>query len=93
MVNTKELSVIKERMPPGTSEVKHFHNKARQFFYILKGIASFEIGESEQIVNQNEGIEIPPAVSHKIINNTNYDLIFLVVSQPESHGDRIIIEE
>ncbi len=92
MVNTKELSVIKERMPPGTSEVKHFHNKARQFFYILKGTASFEIGESEQIVNQNEGIEIPPNIPHKIINNSENDLTFLVISQPESHSNRIDIE-
>ncbi len=80
-------------MPPGTSEVKHFHNRARQFFYILKGSAVFEIGQSRQIVNENEGVEIPVSVPHKIINDSENDLIFLVISQPESRSDRINIEK
>jgi hypothetical protein len=28
------LSVIEERMPPGASEVRHFHTNAQQFFFI-----------------------------------------------------------
>lgn len=33
------LSVIEERMPSGTGEVRHFHRKAQQFFYVLSGQA------------------------------------------------------
>ena len=36
------LSVIEERMPPGASEVRHFHTNARQFFYIFSGQAVME---------------------------------------------------
>ena len=30
-----DLSVIEERMPPGTAEQRHSHVRARQFFYVL----------------------------------------------------------
>ena len=93
LVKTNELSVIQERMPIGTSEVKHYHSIARQFFYVLSGTAVFEIESSRLTVNQNEGIEIPPQVPHKIINESESELIFLVVSQPKSHGDRTTVEE
>ena len=38
-VNQPSLSVIRERMPPGTAEVRHLHKTARQFFFVLAGIA------------------------------------------------------
>jgi hypothetical protein len=37
------LSVKQERMPAGTSEALHYHEHAQQFFFILKGTATFEI--------------------------------------------------
>ena len=37
------LSVIEERIPPGGSEVRHYHEKSRQFFYVLTGVLSFEV--------------------------------------------------
>ena len=35
LVRAAELSVIEERMSPGTSEKPHLHTRARQFFYVL----------------------------------------------------------
>jgi len=35
LVKRADMSVISERVPPGASEVRHFHASARQFFYIL----------------------------------------------------------
>lgn len=31
------LTVLHERMPPGSSEVRHLHRQAYQFFFILAG--------------------------------------------------------
>jgi mannose-6-phosphate isomerase-like protein (cupin superfamily) len=93
LVNKEELSVIQERVPPGASEIKHYHNKSRQFFYILKGRASIEFDDKTIILNQDEGIEIPPNITHKLFNSDDVDLIFLVISQPKSHGDKILVEE
>ncbi len=92
LVKSRELSVIQERMPPGTFEARHFHASSRQFFYVLSGSAVIEVGGHREILNAREGIEIPPGIAHQIFNESGADVEFLVVSQPPSHGDRIIAE-
>jgi mannose-6-phosphate isomerase-like protein (cupin superfamily) len=92
LLKTDTLSIIQERMPSGTSESFHFHNKSQQFFYILSGSATFEVDGKIIEVNENEGIHIKPKQEHKITNSGTLDLTFLVVSEPKSQGDRINIE-
>ena len=84
------MSVIRERMPPGTSEVRHHHEKSRQFFFILKGRARIESGGEQVQLAKDEGLEIPPGVDHRIFNDSDEDLEFLLVSQPSTKGDRIL---
>jgi len=87
-----ELSVIQERMPAGTSETRHCHEKARQFFFLLSGIATMEMDGRETVLGPREGIEIPPGVPHRIRNDSEADAEFLVVSQPTTRGDRIVVD-
>jgi mannose-6-phosphate isomerase-like protein (cupin superfamily) len=35
----EDLSVIEERMPPGTAGQRHRHQRSRQFFFVLEGEA------------------------------------------------------
>jgi mannose-6-phosphate isomerase-like protein (cupin superfamily) len=92
-VKTDSLSVIRETMPSMTKEMLHYHDKAKQFFYILSGIATFEINGLIYNVGQNRGIWIKPRIKHRISNNSDTDLEFLVISEPKSHGDRVNIDE
>ena len=87
------MSIIEESMPPNTSEVKHYHNKAQQFFYILKGNAVFELDNTTLHIGEREGIYIGRQVIHQIRNEGSTDLEFLVISEPTSKGDRVIIEQ
>jgi mannose-6-phosphate isomerase-like protein (cupin superfamily) len=89
-VDRMELSVIRERMLPGTSEVRHHHEKSRQFFFILRGAARIESGGEQVLLTKDEGLEIPPGVDHQIFNDSDEDLEFLLVSQPSTKGDRIV---
>lgn len=92
LVQNTDLSVIYERMPPGTAEVRHFHQRARQFFWILAGTAEFEIaGESRQTLRASEGLEVPPQAVHRIANVSDCDVEFLVISQPSTQEDRITL--
>jgi mannose-6-phosphate isomerase-like protein (cupin superfamily) len=75
-----------------TSEVRHFHQHARQFFFVLSGIATIEIDGKEVILNQQEGIEIPPLTPHQMFNKSDDEIEFLVISQPTSKGDKVIVE-
>jgi len=90
-VDTPALSIKQELMPPDTSEQLHYHEHANQFFFILKGRAKFMIDGVEQILQPNEGIEIKAGQKHKISNNNDDDLEFILYSQPSTNNDRIVI--
>jgi mannose-6-phosphate isomerase-like protein (cupin superfamily) len=90
LVKRAELSVIQERMPPGTAEVRHYHQRARQFFFVLAGTATFDLDGERKTLGPQQGIEVPPGAPHHIRNETQSDLEFIVVSQPASHGDRVL---
>jgi mannose-6-phosphate isomerase-like protein (cupin superfamily) len=83
------LSVIQERMPPGTSEQLHYHERAQQVFYILTGMATFEVEGEVKTVLPNQSIHIPANAKHRISNNGADDLHFLVISEPKTRGDRV----
>lgn len=84
------ISIIREKMPPNTSEITHYHKTATQFFYILQGIATLEIEDETFTIKENEGIEIAPLKKHKISNQTKTNMEFILISQPTTkNGDRI----
>jgi mannose-6-phosphate isomerase-like protein (cupin superfamily) len=92
LVDESSLSVKLERMPPQASERKHFHANAKQFFYILKGEAVFEIQRERITVKKEQGIYIEAGKQHRIINESDEDLEFLLSSQPSTVNDRINVE-
>ncbi|MEO4052299.1 cupin domain-containing protein [Solibacillus sp. CAU 1738] len=89
LVKNKELSIIHERMPANTTEVMHYHQQARQFFFVLSGVATIEINGEVITLNSQEGVEVPPLIEHQMRNDSNEDVEFLVISQPNSRGDRV----
>lgn len=89
LLKSPGLSVIQERMPPGGAETRHFHERARQFFYILSGEAVMENDGGEIVLGPGQGLAVPPGVAHRLRNCGRGDLSFLVISAPPSHGDRI----
>jgi mannose-6-phosphate isomerase-like protein (cupin superfamily) len=90
LLATPGLSVIEERMPPGSSEQRHHHDRARQFFYNLAGTLTMEIEGREYRLQSGEGIEVHPAQKHQAFNREAVDARFLVISQPSTQGDRVI---
>jgi len=92
LVKSDDLSVIHEKMPPDTAEVRHFHEKSKQFFFILKGQATMELDGEIFLLDEQEGIEIPPKTPHKMMNKSDLEIEFVVVSAPKSKGDRVVLE-
>ncbi len=90
LVRVEDLIFIEERMPPGAAEVRHCHQRARQFFYVLAGELTMEVSGQEHVLAAGNGIEISPGTWHQAMNLVSEDARFLVVSQPPSHGDRIV---
>src|SRR5680860_326481 len=92
-VDEENLSVKLESMPSRTREKLHFHSKAQQFFYILKGRATFYLMDKTELINENQGILIDTQMEHYIANETEKPLDFLVISQPTTNNDRTTIEK
>ena len=43
LLERPDLSVIQERISPGAGEVRHFHTRARQLFFVLHGELQLEL--------------------------------------------------
>lgn len=93
LLKSPALSVIQERVPPGRREVRHYHQHAHQFFYVLSGIATLEVDGRILKVGPRQGCSVPPKVPHQLSNEEAEDLEFVVVSAPLSHGDRVEVGE
>ena len=91
LLRNERLSVIEERMPPGTSETPHYHSRAQQFFYLLTGEALLEVNGTEVRLSPREGLHIPAGATHRITNASEEPIEFLVISEPQSHGDRVSV--
>ena len=89
LVKSEGLAVIEERMPAGTSERRHKHVRARQFFYVLAGELTMEFDGVRESLRVGEGLEVVPGTAHQAMNLSAKDVQFLVVSQPPSHEDRV----
>ena len=89
LLQRDDMSVIRERVPAGGAEVKHSHERARQFFYILDGEGVMEYENREIILKKGEAMEIAPQVTHRFLNRSAADVHFLVISAPSTRGDRV----
>lgn len=91
-LSRQDLSLIQERMPPGTAEIRHLHRKARQVFFVLSGELEIELDGTHHRVVAGQSLEIPPGKVHHTWNPGRLDAQFLVVSSPTTRGDREEIE-
>jgi mannose-6-phosphate isomerase-like protein (cupin superfamily) len=89
LVDEALFSVKQERMPAGTAESRHYHQKSQQFFFILDGIAQFEVDEKLVELKKGEGLHIEAGIKHRVLNPGSGDLEFILCSQPSALNDRI----
>jgi mannose-6-phosphate isomerase-like protein (cupin superfamily) len=41
------------------------------------------------MLQAGQGIEAPPKTPHQFRNESNAEVVFLVISAPKAHGDRV----
>jgi mannose-6-phosphate isomerase-like protein (cupin superfamily) len=93
LLNRPDLSVIRERIPPGRGEVVHYHTRTRQLFYVLEGQLDIIAGETTARLTQGDSLEIPPMQHHQVRNASDSDVDFLVVSAPSTINDRTNVRQ
>ncbi|HEY3991055.1 MAG TPA: cupin domain-containing protein [Acidobacteriaceae bacterium] len=86
---SESLTIIEERMPPGTAEQRHLHQRATQFFYVLAGVLIIELDGEEHRLTPSTGLTVLAQTPHQVFNHGSEDARFLVISEPPGHGDRL----
>lgn len=101
---TKDGSTIREILPaahqslaeaivsPGHTIAPHYHIKAEEIYYILRGEGKMFLEEEEKEVGSGDAILIPPGKRHSICNTGKEDLVFLCCCAPGySHEDTVLV--
>jgi mannose-6-phosphate isomerase-like protein (cupin superfamily) len=83
-----DLAVFLERMPPGTAEVEHLHERARQFFFVISGELTIRLGKTSHRLGPGDGLEVAPGQVHLVRNVSNEGTEFLAIASPSTVGDR-----
>lgn len=92
LARSSESSVILQRIPPGISGPRHFHEKAWQFYFFLEGEAVLKMNDRIHRLKAREGIEVSPGVPHAWHNASDRDCVVLVISTPPDHLDTVVWE-
>lgn len=88
LVDRSDLSVVQESLAAGSATRTHAHDRSREYFHVLSGRAVVAVGPRTTEVTAGSGIEIPPRVRHQIRNETDEELLLLVVSAPKVTSGR-----
>ena len=92
LLDAADLSVIQERMPPGTSELLHVHAGVTQLYFVLDGEAAVDLDHRSEKLRPGEALIIAPSVPHRIRNPSQRPLEFLVISSSRPRLDRENLE-
>ena len=89
LVETEGLLVIEETLASGCGEKHHYHNQAAQFFYMLAGRAVVQFADGQAVeIDTGMALHIPSETGHAIVNQSDEEIRFLVISAPSARGDR-----
>jgi mannose-6-phosphate isomerase-like protein (cupin superfamily) len=89
----KNQSLAEARVAPGKATLEHYHPKAEEIYYILKGKGKMKIDNEVRVIRSGDGIVILPGKRHKMWNAGEDDLVFLCCCSPAySDEDTVMVE-
>lgn len=86
LVDRPDLAVDHLVLPPGAALKMHSHSRARQYFHVLQGEATFVLGPRSVTAGPGSGVEIPPRLRHQVRNESDEDVEILLSSAPRPSG-------
>ena len=72
------------RLPPKSANTLHKHVRAEEFFFVVEGVGRMRVGEETLTVPRLGGVLIGPSVLRQIFNDTDSDVLWLVMGAPEA---------
>jgi len=71
------------RLPPMSANTLHKHVRQEEFFFVLEGTGRMRVGEETLTVPKHGGVLVGPEQLRQIFNDTDTEVLWLVVGAPE----------
>jgi mannose-6-phosphate isomerase-like protein (cupin superfamily) len=71
------------RFPPKSANTLHKHVRAEEFYFVIEGTGRIRVGEETLTVPQHGGILVGPQMLRQVFNDTESEVLWLIVSAPE----------
>lgn len=90
LYNTPDAMVTIITLKPGQSLKRHI-TPVDVAFYVIKGSGIIEIGDEREAVEEGTLVESPKDILHCWYNESNTDLIFMVIKAPRPEKKTIFV--
>jgi len=90
LYNTEDLIVTVITLKPGEALKKHI-TPVDVAFYVLKGTGVVQIGDEKASVDADTLVESPKDILHCWYNESESDLVFMVIKAPKPQKPTIFI--
>ncbi len=77
------LSARLWRLPPKSANTLHRHPKMEEFYFVVEGVGRMRIADQTITVPQHGGVLVGPALVRQVFNDTEADVLWLIVGAPE----------
>src|SRR5689334_3400650 len=71
------------RLPPKSANTLHKHVRAEEFYFVVEGVGRIRVGNETLTVPRLGGILVGPSMLRQIFNDSDADVLWLVVGAPE----------
>lgn len=71
------------RLPPKSANTLHKHIRSEEFYFVLEGVGRIRIGDKTLTVPKYGGVLVGPEQLRQVFNDTETDVLWLIVGAPE----------
>lgn len=71
------------RLPPRSASTLHKHVRQEEFYFLLEGTGRMRVGEETITVQKHGGVLVGPDQLRQVFNDTDADVLWLIVGGPE----------
>lgn len=75
------------RLPPRSANTLHRHRRAEEFYFVVQGVGRMRVEDQNLTVPQHGGVLVGPRQLRQIFNDTETDVLWLVIGAPEREFD------
>jgi quercetin dioxygenase-like cupin family protein len=71
------------RLPPKSANTLHRHPKMEEFYFVVEGLGRMRVSGQTITVPKFGGVLVGPALLRQVFNDTDEDVLWLIVGAPE----------